>query len=921
MALLQIAYERLLTAIHNEATLEHYAEQGRRLGRLLYEGRWFDTQALMLRESLQRWVAAVVTGEVTIELRRGDDYTILDTRGDGGHLRPGAAVDGAQRDGVHRRRPDRPARGAGERHRRLAADARGAPAPAAARRPRRLDPLELGPSDALGRTRRDGARARGVGVPARGRRGAAAVRPRRGRCSTPGGCTRPGCSPTTSCARSRRGSRRSRSTTSSASDEDVHSAIERLLGDVGRKIHAGRSRNDQVATAFRLYVADACAEADEALRAFARAMLDRAERGGRHADARLHAPPARDPGHARPPPARVGRDAGARPRALRVRGRAGARRRRSAPARSPARRCRCRRRPTRCATRSTPSPTATSRSTTSTPRAVLFTHLSRIGEELVLWTTQRVRLRAPARGRRDRVVDDAAEAEPGRRRARARQGRHRDRPADRPARDREGTAARLRPRPAGGQAAGLRRAARRRGRARRAGGARARASSSTASGSRRRAPTRCCARPTPPRRSSARACRSATRTSRSPRRCATGTFEAPPAAPRLGDVARGGRGGEGAVGVTLPLPVDLAGRDLLRIGDLVAVGGRGDPRPRRRAEGDPHAAAPGPHARPLLRPALDAHAHLVLGRDGPARRHADHAAARARCSSRAASRSRTRRRCSRATSTRSRSARSRTTSSRRGPRPATIPVINALTEVEHPCQALADAMTIRERLGTLDGVRVAWVGDGTNVLVSLARLALARRHGGRRRVPGGLRAAGRNAGRADPRPARGGARTPTCSSPTSGSRSARRRRGRSACATSSRTASTTSLLELAAPGRDRPPLPPGAPGRGDHAGGALRPAVRGVGRGREPPARAEGAARAAARLDAAKRLLYLDDIVELFESLEMRSHTPNHNGNGGSDNSPSSARGSGPGRGSNRPGERGGSTRRERACSSGPRSH
>jgi argininosuccinate synthase len=82
MALLHIAYERLLTAIHNEATLEQYAEGGRRLGRLLYEGRWFDAQALMLRDSLQRWVAAVVTGEVTIELRRGDDYTILDTRGE-----------------------------------------------------------------------------------------------------------------------------------------------------------------------------------------------------------------------------------------------------------------------------------------------------------------------------------------------------------------------------------------------------------------------------------------------------------------------------------------------------------------------------------------------------------------------------------------------------------------------------------------------------------------------------------------------------------------------------------------------------------------------------------------------------------------------------------------------------------------------
>ena len=82
LALLHIAYERLLSAIHNEATLERYAVDGRRLGRLLYEGRWFDPQALMLRESLQRWVAAPVTGEVTIELRRGDDWTILDTQGE-----------------------------------------------------------------------------------------------------------------------------------------------------------------------------------------------------------------------------------------------------------------------------------------------------------------------------------------------------------------------------------------------------------------------------------------------------------------------------------------------------------------------------------------------------------------------------------------------------------------------------------------------------------------------------------------------------------------------------------------------------------------------------------------------------------------------------------------------------------------------
>jgi argininosuccinate synthase len=82
MALLHVAYERLLTAIHNEDTLERYAVEGRRLGRLLYEGRWFEPQALMLREALQRWVAAVVTGEVVVELRRGDDYTILETSGE-----------------------------------------------------------------------------------------------------------------------------------------------------------------------------------------------------------------------------------------------------------------------------------------------------------------------------------------------------------------------------------------------------------------------------------------------------------------------------------------------------------------------------------------------------------------------------------------------------------------------------------------------------------------------------------------------------------------------------------------------------------------------------------------------------------------------------------------------------------------------
>jgi argininosuccinate synthase len=81
MALLHIAYERLVNAIHNEATIESYRDSGRRLGRLLYEGRWFDPQAVMLRESLQRWVASVVTGEVVLELRRGDDYSLLETSG------------------------------------------------------------------------------------------------------------------------------------------------------------------------------------------------------------------------------------------------------------------------------------------------------------------------------------------------------------------------------------------------------------------------------------------------------------------------------------------------------------------------------------------------------------------------------------------------------------------------------------------------------------------------------------------------------------------------------------------------------------------------------------------------------------------------------------------------------------------------
>ncbi|WP_028204531.1 argininosuccinate synthase [Paraburkholderia nodosa] len=82
LAMLYIAYERLVTGIHNEDTIEQYRENGRRLGRLLYQGRWFDPQAIMLRETAQHWVARAITGEVKIELRRGNDYSILSTKSD-----------------------------------------------------------------------------------------------------------------------------------------------------------------------------------------------------------------------------------------------------------------------------------------------------------------------------------------------------------------------------------------------------------------------------------------------------------------------------------------------------------------------------------------------------------------------------------------------------------------------------------------------------------------------------------------------------------------------------------------------------------------------------------------------------------------------------------------------------------------------
>ena len=123
MALLFIAYERLLTGIHNEDTIEQYRENGRRLGRLLYQGRWFDPQAMMLRDTAQRWVARAITGEVT--RRTAARQRLLDPRHDEPEpdLQAGAADDGARRSLLHAAGPHRPADDAQPRHRRHAREA------------------------------------------------------------------------------------------------------------------------------------------------------------------------------------------------------------------------------------------------------------------------------------------------------------------------------------------------------------------------------------------------------------------------------------------------------------------------------------------------------------------------------------------------------------------------------------------------------------------------------------------------------------------------------------------------------------------------------------------------------------------------------------------------------------------------------
>ena len=224
-----------------------------------------------------------------------------------------------------------------------------------------------------------------------------------------------------------------------------------------------------------------------------------------------------------------------------------------------------------------------------------------------------------------------------------------------------------------------------------------------------------------------------------------GTFEAPPAGNRPRRCRRRGRRRKGALDLKRG-PHDDTTRGLAGGTRLPAHlrprpgGGGSDPRPRGRAARESEAAAPaGRDARPLLREALDAHTRLVLGRDGAARRRRVHLAPEELQLSRGESLPDTARALSGYLDALAVRVHSHA-ELEEWAHWASIPVINALTAEEHPCQALADALTMRDRLGSLDGVRVAWVGDGSNVCTSLAAARSAARLRGDRRLPGRLRA-------------------------------------------------------------------------------------------------------------------------------------------------------------------------------------
>ena len=302
------------------------------------------------------------------------------------------------------------------------------------------------------------ARSGRLGVSARRRRRAAPVRLRGERSSTRNGCTRPGCSATTSSPRRRRGWPRSRTNPAAISPRTRMCTARSSASSASSAARSTRAARGTTRSPLRSGSTslDACAEARDGDRcARARRALVRGGRG-RHADARVHAPAARRSRSRSATTCWPGWRCSTATAPASLRRRRGGAEARSARVRSPARRSNC------------PPPPGQMRNSIDAVAdrdfaldylyavAVLYTHLSRIGEEIVLWSSRRVRLRPAAGERRDGVVDDAAEAEPGRGRARSRQGGHGDRPAGRPARNREGAAARVRPRPAGGQGAGLR---------------------------------------------------------------------------------------------------------------------------------------------------------------------------------------------------------------------------------------------------------------------------------------------------------------------------------------------------------------------------------------------------------------------------------------------------------------------------------
>ena len=367
MALLWIGYERLLNAVHNEDTIANYHAEGRRLGRLLYEGRWLDPQALMLREAIQRWIASLVTGEVTVRLRRGEDYTVLSTEGPAFSYHP---------DKLSMERTENAVFGPTDRIGQLTmrnldiADSRvqarglrraaAGPGPRAGRerQPVRPDRARRCRPDRPPQRRR-AVRRRGAGPGGHGG-GHRLMSTNTG--ALWGGRFADGPSPALAAlsksthfdwrlapydlAGSRAHARvlhaaglltdadlaglvagldaleakvASGEVVAAEPDEDVHGALERLLLDevgaeLGGRLRAGRSRNDQIATLFKVFLRDHARVVAGQVLDLVDALTDQAEQHLGAVDARTHASPARPAGAAQPPPDGARLAAGPRPR-------------------------------------------------------------------------------------------------------------------------------------------------------------------------------------------------------------------------------------------------------------------------------------------------------------------------------------------------------------------------------------------------------------------------------------------------------------------------------------------------------------------------------------------------------------------------------------------------------------------------------